>query len=331
MRLRLLHVAAIVAAGFSVMAENPADSSLNRDLNELMNIVLANDMPQMPASDRPVRYKTLTDEDFKIVADELGVEVAAIKAVVKIEAGSKLQGFWAPGVPVANYAGELFSKYSAKTKATRKIADGTVPEGLTGQALREWTSLVNARKKNADAADMGTYWGMFQIGGFNYKLCGCESVEEMVEKICESEFSQLEIFSIFIRNSGMLESLRKKDWATFARKYNGPSYAQRGYHTRMAKEYANFKSEEAKKKSSKDSASKKKGEQAKKRNSSADKSKAEKAKTLKIKTAAEKPKLEKARLTKASDQKSKTKQGKSGRSASEQAKSNKSPQKKSKK
>ena len=91
---------------------------------------------------------------------------------------------------------------------------------------------------------MGTYWGMFQIGGFNYKLCGCESVEEMVSKVCDSEFSQLEMFAVFIRNSGMLDALKKKDWAAFARKYNGPSYAKRGYHTRMAKEYANFKSQE---------------------------------------------------------------------------------------
>ena len=41
----------------------------------------------------------------------------------------------------------------------------------------------------------------------------------------------------------MLDALRKKDWAAFARKYNGPSYAKRGYHTRMAKEYAKYKNE----------------------------------------------------------------------------------------
>ncbi len=173
--------------------------------------------------------------------------MAAIKAVVRIEAGEKLQGFWAPGVPVANYVQSLYNKYSGKGTG-RKIKDAKIPSGLSGYALQEWTALTNARKKNADAADMGTYWGMFQIGGFNYKLCGCQSVEEMVEKICDSEFSQLEMFAVFIRNSGMLEALKKKDWAAFARKYNGPSYAKRGYHTRMAKEYANYKSKEAPKK-----------------------------------------------------------------------------------
>ncbi|MDE6510891.1 MAG: N-acetylmuramidase family protein [Muribaculaceae bacterium] len=213
------------------------DTALTDDASELVSLVLT----EMPKEDEKVKYETLTEEDFKSVAEELGVEVAAIKAVVKIEAGPKLQGFWAPGVPVANYVQSLYNKYSAKTKG-RKV-DAKVPSGLSGYALKEWTSLTNARKKNADAADMGTYWGMFQIGGFNYKLCGCKSVQEMVEKVCESEFSQLEMFAVFIRNSGMLDALRKKDWAAFARKYNGPSYAKRGYHTRMAKEYANYKNE----------------------------------------------------------------------------------------
>lgn len=240
-----------LSAGCTAQANAAAEDSLAKialsdDMAEMINLVVGT----MPTSDEKVKYKTLTDEDFEIVAKQLGVEVAAIKAVVKIEAGPKLQGFWAPGVPVANYAQSLFNKYKAKAKG-RKIKDGKVPSGLSGYALKEWTSIVNARKINADAADMGTYWGMFQIGGFNYKLCGCESVEEMVAKVCESEFSQLEMFAVFIQNSGMLEALKKKDWTTFARKYNGPSYAKRGYHTRMAKEYASFKSMESASKSDK--------------------------------------------------------------------------------
>lgn len=224
----------------SIPKEDKTENEIDIEMNKMLSLVISS----MPESDEAVKYKTLTNEDFKRVAEELGVEVAAIKAVVKIEAGPKLEGFWAPGVPVVNYAKSLFDKYNGKTKG-RKLKDAKVPSGLTGYALKEWTSLTNARKINADAADLGTYWGMFQIGGFNYKLCGCESVEEMVAKVCESEFSQLEMFAVFIRNSGMLESLKKKDWTTFARKYNGPSYAKRGYHTRMAKEYANFKNEKS--------------------------------------------------------------------------------------
>ena len=87
---------------------------------------------------------------------------------------------------------------------------------------------------------MGTFWGMFQIGGFNYKICGCNSVSEFVEKMSYSELEQLELFAVFIRNTGYLKYLKDKDWAKFARAYNGPSYAKRGYHTKMAKAYKKF-------------------------------------------------------------------------------------------
>lgn len=197
----------------------------------------------LPAADKSTRYSKLTDEDFELVAKELGVEVAAIKAVVVIEAGSAMQGFWAPGVPIINFDRSMYAIYRNRAKNKKGAKGEKVPSGLSGYGLREWTQLINARKVNAEGANMGTFWGMFQIGGFNYKLCGCESVDEMVKLMSSSELEQLELFAAFITNSGMLPDLRAKNWARFARKYNGASYARRGYHTRMAKAYARFKSQ----------------------------------------------------------------------------------------
>ena len=90
---------------------------------------------------------------------------------------------------------------------------------------------------------MATFWGMFQIGGFNYKLCGCETVDEFIEKMSHSEYMQLQLFAAFISNTNIVRYLREKNWAKFARKYNGPGYAKRGYHTRMAKAYNKFKNQ----------------------------------------------------------------------------------------
>lgn len=192
-------------------------------------------------ADSLTRYRSLTDADFQFVADQLGVEVAAMKAVVSIEAGAAMKGFWAPGVPVINYDASVYK--TAAAKATSKAGDknAKVPEGLTGYALKEWKQLTNARHKNRQAADMSCFWGMFQIGGFNYKLCGCASIEEFVEKMSESELAQLELFARFLENTGIVTHLRNKDWAKFARAYNGASYARRGYHTRMANAYKKFK------------------------------------------------------------------------------------------
>lgn len=192
--------------------------------------------------DETTRYSGLTDEDFRIVAEELGVEIAVIKAVVAIEAGSRMKGFYAPGVPVVNFDNTMYARFRKKSGAGDKSAK--VPSGLSGYALREWTQLTNARKVNARAANMGTFWGMFQIGGFNYSKCGCESVEEFVELMSYSELEQLELFAAFITDAGMLTDLRNKNWAAFARKYNGAGYAKRGYHTKMANAYRRFSKEE---------------------------------------------------------------------------------------
>ena len=201
-------------------------------------------MDSVPAADAETRYSDLSEEDFRIVAEELGVEIAAIKAVVVIEAGSQMKGFWAPGVPVINFDRTMFQRMRSKAPDKSGAKGEKVPPGLKGYALQEWTQLINARKQNAQGANMGTFWGMFQIGGFNYKMCGCKSVDEFVRLCSYSELEQLELFAAFIRNSGMLSDLKAKNWAAFARKYNGASYAKRGYHTKMANAYKKFKDAE---------------------------------------------------------------------------------------
>jgi hypothetical protein len=63
----------------------------------------------------------------------------------------------------------------------------------------------------------------------------------MVKLMSYSELEQLELFAVFIQNTGMVADLKAKNWAGFARKYNGASYARRGYHTKMAAAYNKFK------------------------------------------------------------------------------------------
>ena len=218
--------------GSDLLSEEVPSDSIPQETSLLINEV------DSLGKDDNERYLHLTESDFVLVAEELDVEVAAIKAVVEIEAGKAMKGFWAPGVPVINFDRSMYLKYGKKVSNTDGVNGEKVPDGLKGYALKEWTELINARKKNAQGANMGTFWGMFQIGGFNYKLCGCESVDEFVKRAAYSELEQLQLFAVFITNSGMVQSLRNKDWATFARKYNGPSYAKRGYHTKMAKAYA---------------------------------------------------------------------------------------------
>lgn len=231
--LMMLLVTATAVAGASCDNDSTGNVRGHREMRVRVDTV--------PATDSLSRYTGLTDADFESVAKELDVEIAAIKAVVLIEAGKQMKGFWAPGVPVVNFDRSMYNSHRHKAVNKKGDKNAKVPAGLTGYALKEWTQLTNARRQNEDGANMGTFWGMFQIGGFNYKLCGCETVGEFVKLMSESELEQLELFAAFITNTGMLPDLKAKNWAAFARKYNGASYARRGYHTRMANAYAKFK------------------------------------------------------------------------------------------
>ncbi|MCI9285782.1 MAG: N-acetylmuramidase family protein [Muribaculaceae bacterium] len=187
---------------------------------------------------------TLTEEDFAEVAARLGVEVAAIKAVVEIEAGRTHEGFASPGHPLINFDLTMFRRFAKRRGVNLSKYSKThsvVFNSHRGNQTRARRRLDAARTIHPHAAIEGTFWGMFQIGGFNWKKCGCSSIEEFEERMSRSERDQLDMFAEFITNAGLLKHLQNKNWAAFARGYNGPSYARRAYHTRMASAYAKHK------------------------------------------------------------------------------------------
>ncbi len=186
---------------------------------------------------------TLTEDDFREVAERLGVDVAAIKAVVEIEAGHAHEGFSAPGKPLINFDLTMFRRFASKrgvNLSKYNKSHAVVFNSHSGSQLRANKRLDAARTINNNAAIEGTFWGMFQIGGFNWNKCGCSSIEEFEQRMSRSERDQLDMFAEFITSTGLVKHLKNKNWAAFARGYNGPSYARRGYHTRMAAAYNKY-------------------------------------------------------------------------------------------
>lgn len=195
------------------------------------------------------RRGPLTERDFEEVAAELGVEVAAIKAVVEIEAGRTHKGFWTDGKPVLNFDLTVYRSRAARNKLAISRYTRSHPVIFSRPNLKKYGSQQAAVQARFDAAASidsvtaieGTFWGMFQIGGFNYRLCGTSSPQEFHRLMSRSERDQLELFGEFITRSGLLPALKAKNWSAFARGYNGPSYAARGYHRRLAAAYARNK------------------------------------------------------------------------------------------
>jgi hypothetical protein len=182
---------------------------------------------------------TLNEADYKQAADELGVEVAAIKAVHSIEAPRG--GFQDDGQPVILFERHKFSA------ATGGIYDKDYPDisnpkwGGYGLSSTQHARLQRAAKLNRDAALASTSWGMFQILGSNYKQAGFADLQSYVNAMFESEHAQLEAFVTYIKNDKrLLKALQAKAWATFARLYNGSAYRENAYDVKLAAAFKRF-------------------------------------------------------------------------------------------
>jgi hypothetical protein len=73
---------------------------------------------------------------------------------------------------------------------------------------------------NRDIALMSASWEDFR--SWVLKLCGCKSIQEFVNKMMDSEQSQLQLFVNYIINSNLDDELQNLDFKGFARSYNGP-------------------------------------------------------------------------------------------------------------
>ncbi|MDE6369252.1 MAG: N-acetylmuramidase family protein [Muribaculaceae bacterium] len=192
-----------------------------------------------------IRGQVLTESDYEEVARDLGVEVAAIKAIVDIETGHIHRGFNPDDSPVINFDLNVFRTMAARRKIPLANYVKTHPlvferpdaRRFGSQQAAQHQRLAQAMDIDTVAAIQGTFWGMFQIGGFNWQRCGTSSPQEFADLMSRNERDQLNLFAEFIKTSGLLKHLSSKNWSAFARGYNGPSYASHGYHTRLASAY----------------------------------------------------------------------------------------------
>ena len=190
----------------------------------------------------------LTEQDFQRIAEQLQIEIAALKAVQQVETGGR-GGFFEPGKPAILFEGHIFWSQLKKKgvnpedhlKGNENVLYPKWEKKHYLGGIREYERLEKVRMINVEAANASASWGMFQIMGFNYAACGCKSMEEFVQAMCESEVRQLELFANFIRLNKMDMSLKDLDWAGFAKRYNGPLYAENKYDAKLAAAYQKFK------------------------------------------------------------------------------------------
>lgn len=181
--------------------------------------------------------------DIEKTAGRLGVEPCALSAVCQVEAAG--DGFLPDGRPKILFEGHVFWKELKKAGLDPAQYAAAQPDIIYPKwtkahyqgGVREYGRLDRAKRVHQDAALKSASWGAFQIMGFNYGLCGCGHVREFVEAVGGGYEGQLEMLGEFLKANNLVRHLKAKNWAAFAKGYNGAGYAQNQYDLKMRQAY----------------------------------------------------------------------------------------------
>lgn len=178
----------------------------------------------------------LTRDGLRAAANILGTDAATVLAIIDVETAGC--GFLHTRQPAILYERHVFHRETGG-RWTAEYPDLSSPTpggyGLAGAA--QYDRLERAADLDRLAAMRSTSWGIGQIMGSNHILAGYGTVEEMISVFCDSEDEQLAAVARFCVRAKLDDELRRKDWAAFARGYNGVRYAKNAYDQKLALAY----------------------------------------------------------------------------------------------
>lgn len=192
-----------------------------------------------PPIEKPINKK-LTASDYAVVARIIGCEVATVRAVVQVESSGA--GFLADGRPKILFEAQWFGYFTGDryNQTHPDISSLTWNSDLYVGGAGEWTRLEKAAVLDRTAALKSASWGLGQVMGFNFNQAGYADIESFVKDMHVSEGKQLMAMFNFINSNGLGRYLRDRDWARFARAYNGEGYRQNRYDEKLATAYQHW-------------------------------------------------------------------------------------------
>ncbi|MDP3899439.1 MAG: N-acetylmuramidase domain-containing protein [Mesorhizobium sp.] len=185
-------------------------------------------------------------QEIQAVARDLGVEPAALLAIAEIESGGKafalVQG---RREPLIRFEGHYFDRRlpAAKRDMARAAGLASPTAGAvanpSSQAAR-WALLERAAAIDSKSAHESVSWGLGQVMGAHWAWLGYASVDALVAEARDSVAGQARLMARYIDKAGLVPAIRGRDWAAFARGYNGPDYRRHGYDRKIATAYARY-------------------------------------------------------------------------------------------
>ncbi|MCE7026437.1 N-acetylmuramidase family protein [Jiella avicenniae] len=177
--------------------------------------------------------KRIDDLDLPRLGHLIGVGEDEIHAVLDAETNG--HGFDALGRPRMLFEPHIFWRELPKGKRGEAQRLGLAyPKWRRNYPADSYPRLKQAMAIDATAALRAASWGLGQVMGFNHKLAGYDTVDEMVTAFMADEENHLKAMVEFIVSAGLDDELRRHDWRGFARGYNGPGFEKNGYDDKLA-------------------------------------------------------------------------------------------------
>lgn len=214
--------------------------------------------------EEPKAINRITDADWEKAAQELGVEVALLRAIAQKESSG--QGFdESTQKPKIRIEPHRVSAYMTGEKAEKAVEELYSLRQETDQE-KVWQIFTELLREDPVAAIYATTFGLMQVEGF--VLDGVKTKEGVKSRVVwatdlESEESREKIKTnlfVFLRSfleeerahlemlvkyakeakPSLLEAMQALDWQKIARLYNGPNYEDNCYDLHIAEYYLHF-------------------------------------------------------------------------------------------
>ena len=164
----------------------------------------------------------------------LGTPLNPLRAVIAVEAAG--DGFLPDGRPKILLERHKFHHFTGGQFDHVPRVSSPKRGGYEGDEA-EYTRLYIALQLAPEAALQSCSWGLGQVMGFNWQLCGERSLYGFLLAMHHNEDAQLMLMAQFIRAIGAADELRRLDWDGFRKLYNGPA-SPAEYGTRLRAAFA---------------------------------------------------------------------------------------------
>jgi len=188
----------------------------------------------------------LTARDYQNAADRLGVPVGHIKGIRKIEAPRG--PFDEQGRPSILYERHKFRNNTVPVgrfnKTNPDLSGPMYGAGGYGLFSAQYEKLAAACALDPEAAFRACSWGAFQVLGENAEALNYASAYDMAKTLVTGEPAHLDSLIRYVETNHLTDKLRAcrphnpSSCQPFVAGYNGPSYRDFHYDTKLAEAIA---------------------------------------------------------------------------------------------